>query len=243
MVEFLNTSAISDRLENVIVKQANEWLLIITPYLNVAERIKGSVKEADRRGIDIHVVYRKIRPEEKEWLKSTQIRTSVCDNLHAKCYLNESAALLTSMNLYEHSQVNNYEMGVLVTRQDDGDLYDRILEESVRISGDMEEIPEPATTPSPTEEVAIPTHSIAQTKGVTIETPQSGFCIRCKTAIPPSPAQPYCRGCFGSWNRFKNPDYEEKFCHICGADNGTTKNKPACLSCYRKFRDVLEFSA
>ncbi len=33
-------------------------------------------------------------------------------NLHAKCYLNEKAAIITSMNLYDFSQVNNNEMGV-----------------------------------------------------------------------------------------------------------------------------------
>ena len=52
------------------------------------------------------------------------IRTSYCKNLHAKCYLNGNRALLTSMNLYEFSQVNNHEIGVLVVREEEPHLYD-----------------------------------------------------------------------------------------------------------------------
>ena len=53
----------------------------------------------------------------------TYIRTSYCKNLHAKCYLNESLCIITSLNLYEFSQVNNNEMGVLIRRAEDTDLY------------------------------------------------------------------------------------------------------------------------
>ena len=68
------------------------------------------------------------------------IKTSFCNNLHAKCYLNENKALLTSMNLYEFSQVNNNEMGILVTRDEDDDLYREIEKESDRLIRVSEEI-------------------------------------------------------------------------------------------------------
>ena len=86
--------------------------------------------------IDIRVVYGKseLRPDENNWLESmTSIRTSFCPNLHAKCYMSERAALLTSMNLYEFSQVNNHEMGVLVDRSQSEDLYRKIYDEAMRI--------------------------------------------------------------------------------------------------------------
>ena len=40
------------------------------------------------------------------------------DNLHAKCYLNEDTALITSMNLYDYSEQNNREMGIEVKKSD-----------------------------------------------------------------------------------------------------------------------------
>ena len=86
--------------------------------------------------IDIRVVYGKseLRPDENNWLESmTWIRTSYCANLHAKCYMSERAALITSMNLYEFSQQNNHEMGVLVDRTQSEDLYRQIYDEAQHI--------------------------------------------------------------------------------------------------------------
>ena len=60
-----------------------------------------------------------LRSEETEWLADNFVRTSFREHLHAKCYMNDSHALVTSMNLYEFSQVNNDEMGILVSAEDD----------------------------------------------------------------------------------------------------------------------------
>ena len=56
-----------------------------------------------------------------------------CENLHAKCYLNETAAIITSMNLYEFSQVNNNEMGILVDRLTDTECFVEAEKEAQRI--------------------------------------------------------------------------------------------------------------
>jgi hypothetical protein len=75
-----------------------------------------------------------LQPVEISWLKElTYIRTSFCKNLHAKCYLNEELCIVTSLNLYEFSQVNNNEMGILIRRSEDGDLYRDAYEEAQRI--------------------------------------------------------------------------------------------------------------
>ena len=135
MAEFLTTTGISYRLEEII-KSANERLIIISPYLKVNPRIKELLEDKDRLKIDVRVIYGKneLQPEEKRWLASmTSIRTGFRKNLHAKCYLNENEALLTSMNLYEFSQVNNDEMGILVSRAEEPELYEKVKEESIRL--------------------------------------------------------------------------------------------------------------
>ncbi len=68
------------------------------------------------------------------------IRTSFCKNLHAKCYLNEESCIITSLNLYEFSQVNNNEMGVHISRSQDGELYRDAFEEAQRIIRISDEI-------------------------------------------------------------------------------------------------------
>ena len=78
MAEFLTTTGISYRLEEII-KTANERLVIISPFIRVNPRIKDLLEDRDRLKIDIRVVYGKneLHPEENNWLESmTSIRTS-----------------------------------------------------------------------------------------------------------------------------------------------------------------------
>ena len=80
-------------------------------------------------------------PKEIDWLRSLQfIRTSFLENLHAKCYLSEKEAILTSMNLYEYSQVNNEEMGIHITKENDPELYGEIRTEAQRLLRISDEI-------------------------------------------------------------------------------------------------------
>jgi len=135
LVEFLATTGVSYHLEELI-KQSRERLVLISPFLRVNPRIRELLEDKNRMKVDIRVVYGKsdLKPEENNWLESmTSIRTSFCSNLHAKCYMNERTALLTSMNLYEFSQVNNHEMGVLIDRSQSKDLYMQIYDEAMRI--------------------------------------------------------------------------------------------------------------
>ena len=118
MAEFLTTTGISNNLESIIT-ETKERLVIVSPYLKVNPLLKDLLEEKDRWKIDIRVIYGKseLNPQESSWLESlTSVRTSFCENLHAKCYMNEATALITSMNLYEFSQVNNREMGILAAR-------------------------------------------------------------------------------------------------------------------------------
>lgn len=47
--------------------------------------------------------------------------------------MNEELCIVTSLNLYEFSQVNNNEMGILIRRSEDGLLYKDAYEEAQRI--------------------------------------------------------------------------------------------------------------
>lgn len=135
MAKFLNSSGTTYHLEELI-KNASDRLIIISPYLKLNDRIKELLEDRNRLKIDIRIVYGKndLQPEEINWLKNlTFIRTSFCKNLHAKCYLNENECIITSLNLYEFSQANNNEMGVLIYRNEDAKLYADTYEEAQRI--------------------------------------------------------------------------------------------------------------
>jgi len=135
MAKFLNTSATNYYLEELI-KNASERLILISPFLKLNDRIKELLEDKNRLKIDVRIVYGKseLQPEEINWLKELSfIRTSFCKNLHAKCYLNEEGCIITSLNLYEFSQVNNNEMGVYVSREADSQMYKDTYEEAQRI--------------------------------------------------------------------------------------------------------------
>lgn len=118
------------------IKEAKDRLILISPFLKLNDRMKELLADKDRLKIDVRIVYGKseLQPEEINWLKElTYVRTSFCKNLHAKCYLSEELCIVTSLNLYEFSQVNNNEMGVLIRRSEDTELYKDAYEEAQRI--------------------------------------------------------------------------------------------------------------
>ena len=232
MSEFLTTTGVSYHLEEII-KSADERLILISPFFRVNDRVKELLEDKDRLKIDVRVVYGKteLHPEENNWLDSlVSVKTSYCENLHAKCYLNENQALLTSMNLYEFSQVNNHEMGVLITRAEEPELYNEIYDEAKRILRISDEIREKVASVQRSKNSAVK----ESTKSAKPNVVRVGFCIRCKTAVPMKLDRPYCGRCYNSWNRFKNDKYAEKHCHPCGKQHTAKMSKPVCSSCYRK---------
>jgi phosphatidylserine/phosphatidylglycerophosphate/cardiolipin synthase-like enzyme len=142
MAKFLNTTGVSYHLEELI-KTTKDRLILISPYLQLHKRVKNHLENLNIQKKDIRIIYRenRLQLEESNWLESQiGIRTSICNSLHAKCYINENEAIVTSMNLYSFSQQNNDEMGIYVTKEDDKDLYNDILNDAQRLLNISEEI-------------------------------------------------------------------------------------------------------
>lgn len=178
MAEFLTTTATSHYLERLIIN-TRERLVLISPYLKFNARIKELLEDLNRMKVDIRIVYGKseLAPAEINWLSTLEyVRTSFCQNLHAKCYINEHAAIITSMNLYAFSQVNNNEMGVYIEREVEPDLYHAALEEAqrlvrisdlVKLSADKIEDTSPEETPKPAGFEKLTTSRLARAMGKT----------------------------------------------------------------------------
>src|ERR1035437_4134304 len=142
MAKFLNTPGVTYHLEELI-KGTKDRLVLISPYLQFSDRIKEHLTNLNIQKRDIRIIYRenKLQTDENNWLeKQIGVRTSRCKNLHAKCYLNENEAIITSMNLYEFSQQNNNEMGIYITKAQDLDLYNSTFDEVQRLLTISDEI-------------------------------------------------------------------------------------------------------
>ncbi len=151
MVQILNTTGLNYHVEQTIAN-AEERIILISPYLKLSARIKELIEDKNRMKVDIRIIYGKseLNPKDHEWLVSLPyVRLSFCQNLHAKFYANENQSLICSLNLYDFSQINNHELGVLIVKDDDRDAFNASITEAqrlIRIS--TENIPSPISLQS-----------------------------------------------------------------------------------------------
>jgi len=246
MAKFLTTKGTSSCIEDII-RNAKDELVLVSPYLRLSEKFFQRLKEADRQNVKIYLIYgkNKLKPEEKRQLQQLKnLSLYFCKELHAKCYFNEETMVITSMNMYEYSENNNWEMGVLVSKKEDRDIFDDVVKEALSIKNI-------AAKDSPIRnvfsEVVKETRSIAES--VIKDEPrrakigsyshrtsarQKGHCIRCEKPIPLDLDKPLCRNCYEEWAEWENPNWVEHFCHTCGKSARTTIAMPQCNACYRK---------
>ncbi|MDJ1506839.1 phospholipase D family protein [Xanthocytophaga agilis] len=213
MAKFLNTSNISSAISDVIVK-AKEYIVIMSPYLKLRPLLIQRLRTAGNKNVDIHFIIGKEKPSEDEIKQLRTIKNleiSYYQELHAKCYLNEKTAIIASMNLYEYSELNNREMGILVNREkkEDEELYNEIFEECNDIHD----------------------HSAEFYKKFTFV--KTTHCISCKASRGLTSWQPYCTICYTNWvNDGKPNNRVETYCNKCGNKrNGITYSKPICYDC------------
>ena len=242
MAQFLTTGEINGHIERII-KEAKYFLIIISPYLSVNPRIQNYIKSKyqGHREPYVDIIYRHERqPSEiNVWLSSMpNVSASFCENLHAKCYMNEKEALVTSMNLVRYSQINNYEMGILVSMDTDYDLFMSIYDEAGQISRASTTVHEPEwskTLRLERERIRREQQRESASEEQQNTLPEYGFCLWCGAQIPFAPDRPYCNSDYRTWARYKNENFEQKHCHICGNDHSSSMAKPLCLSCFRKY--------
>ncbi len=255
MAKYLRTSGISAAVETLIL-EARERLYIISPYLKLSDNIKQLLNDKEREKIEVRIIFGKqeLNPTEMSYLQTLKyVRLYFFKNLHAKCYLNEKRMIISSMNLYEFSQQNNREMGILIERADESDkqVYEdawkdieSILNNAtdfayVSAPKEIEKVKNEPTRQEPTANYSKPTPE----KPVYTGANGKGHCIRCNDPIALKPLVPYCKECFYKWRDEdgKEDDFTEGFCHICGKKETTSKEKPSCYKCYTANKNKLEF--
>jgi phosphatidylserine/phosphatidylglycerophosphate/cardiolipin synthase-like enzyme len=241
MAKFSTTNGVSDALDN-LVKNSRQQLIFVSPYLQISTNLRSLIKQADRQrpAIDIKVVCRKdskMSPDDINFLQDLDnVRIKAINGLHAKIYLNESTAIITSMNLYEHSQQMNKEVGLIFDVEQDKEMYKEILQEVNRLFDDADKLQYKVTIEK--EQPVTDKPEKAKEKPFIKSTSQQisnkGFCIRCRVEIPLNQDEPLCSKDLKSWARWGKRDYPEKYCHICGKESEQSVAKPICISCYKK---------
>lgn len=233
MAEFLTTTGTSHHIENIIIDASNK-LILVSPYLQLSKTLFERLKDASAKGVKIKIIYGKddLKPNERNSLAELKnVDLYYFQNLHAKCYFNESKMVITSMNMYEFSEKNNREMGVLIDRKIDNVLFEKAVGE-VKSIMQSSEIIENKKIERKFVAVSIDAGvSKSKKSNVTVSV---GYCLRCENRISFDPSRPYCPDCYSVWAEYGNPNYEENVCHACGEFELTTMVKPLCYDCYKR---------
>lgn len=236
MAEFLTTSGVSNKIEEVIMYAQNS-LTLVSPYLKFNKTFYERLKDASVRGVNIQIVYGKEELNASERKKLSDLDSLdlfFFENLHAKCYFNEDNMVITSMNMYEFSLQNNREMGVFYNRENDPEIFERASNETKSIIQSSKSIQLNNAIKKGNSQKF---NDYSQSK-YNYQKPLTGFCIRCKSDIPLDFERPYCRHCFSIWSQFSNPEYQEQSCHKCGKNSNTSIIKPSCYPCYKKYQTM-----
>ncbi len=254
MAKFLDGAGVQAALTEII-KNAESELYLIAPYMKISQQTQNYLKNTDKMNIQLTIISRsgaEIPSDTLAFLNElTHAKIKLCDNLHAKCFLNENQGLITSMNLHEHSQTHNWEMGINFFKSVDPDLYTDALKEIKQIDGASKENPkikiqsvktttqQKSRQPPPQKTIHKPTQ--APNKGLITKMLDSvlgevAYCIRCGEPLDGYDIEkPLCDKCYPIWAKYKKQDFPEKFCHACGEKKpNISYQKPVCIQCYNK---------
>jgi len=244
MVKFLATENAYSNIVDII-KEASKKVVLISPYIKVSDQLFDRLRHIDRQGIRTIVVCRGKDLDSEERSKLRQLKyleLRFDEELHAKCFYNENSMVITSLNLSDYSRQHNREMGVLLSLDEDSDVFKEALREATFIvEGAKKDSMFGSIVRSVVKEVKAvvdsqTTDNVRKTR-ISSGTRNKGFCIHCKNRIPYKLSHPYCPDCWKVWvKQGKDPYREESYCHKCGAPDPTTFKMPRCNSCYSMSR-------
>jgi hypothetical protein len=129
-ISFLTTSELNLEIEH-LVDQASTRLVFVSPFIKLNQRLRERLRQRKAEGVEIIFVCR--ADQLREDLTDCATRILDRNNLHAKCYMSDKASIISSLNLYDYSQVNNDEMGIIIRNVQNNGLYQENLKEIERL--------------------------------------------------------------------------------------------------------------
>lgn len=121
MSKFLTGKRLSETIEEIIWKAKNR-LLIVSPYVKLDNHFKRLFdNHTNNPKLHILIVFgknqekvsRSMSKNDFDYFKKfMNVSVVYAENLHAKYYGNENQGIITSINLYDYSFINNIEFGV-----------------------------------------------------------------------------------------------------------------------------------
>ena len=123
-IRFLKTYGIMSSVKDVITS-AKESIMIVSPYLDVSEDCLGCLRSTPVKKNLLFGKNDMQKPQKEELKRVRNLCVHYINELHAKCYLNEEKAIVTSMNLLQSSE-KNIEIGIEIYKENNPSIYNQI---------------------------------------------------------------------------------------------------------------------
>lgn len=219
-IDFLADWQINGALMQII-SEARQRLTLVSPYNRHWGHLRREVVAAEQRDVDVTVFYRADEPipiAEHDSITAVPIRM-----LHAKIYANETAALVTSMNLLESSAMYSRDVGLMVR---DPKLRGEI-DGFIKSLWDSVETDTPSWATANGNGNAARLHRVSNANDIAQVIDIGGFCIECGSPVSFDPGKPLCPQCYSRYGR----NGAHRLCHKCGELHRTLLNEPLCRDC------------
>jgi hypothetical protein len=125
-MEIINPNEIGSKISTLILN-AKEFFYAVTPFVGIDDwkKIRVNLSRAKDKGVDIKFFVREIRPHDLQILNDLCISVYLDKDLHTKLYLNQNEVIVTSMNLYEYSDVYSKDIALYYHA---GEEYKKLLD-------------------------------------------------------------------------------------------------------------------
>ena len=130
MAECFTTRGLSYHIDELI-KNSKKFVILLTPYLKFSITLYERLQILVDKNIELSIIYGKteLTSKQDQLIKQLGCNIYFKENLHAKCYINETEAIICSMNLHSFSEVNNIEMGVRLDKRKNKKAYIECIDE------------------------------------------------------------------------------------------------------------------
>jgi hypothetical protein len=233
-----------------VIGEANSQLAIVSPYLDRVLHVEQAILKAKAAGANPVVFARRDGSviggnkgkDAVAWFKDEGIEVVGVPRLHAKFYMNEREAVVTSMNLLNSSMLGSLELGFVV----EGETHRQLVQylSTLRIMSESKS-ESPATTPKNKSRPRVKKSSAPQKKsggllGAVVGVVKDvfelhpGHCIRCGDPFSGDDVdagKTLCAKDYRAWARYKDPNFREKYCASCGQKRKTSYADPYCSEC------------
>jgi hypothetical protein len=112
-MHLINPNEIGSKISTLIAESQQKFIAI-SPYIDISDwkKILINLNHAKKRGVKVEFYFRELREKDYKNLNRLGVSLFRIKGLHTKMFMNDSTAIVTSMNLYEYSDLHSIDIAM-----------------------------------------------------------------------------------------------------------------------------------